>query len=147
VSARANALPGDREKRRVNWIRGVLATERGDTARAIEYLRLAEAALSPRGLTGPPPPHHAPIWFDLASAYLAAGDLAQAEQRFQRLIDSTEWLAFPVQYVRSLYFLGQIAEKRGDLPKARAFYQRFVDAWGGGDIDPARVAEARKKIS
>ena len=42
--------------------------------------------------------------------------------------DSTEWLAFSVQYVRSLYFLGQIAEKRGDLPKARAFYQRFVDA-------------------
>ena len=146
VSSRADVLPGDREKRRVHWIRGLLAAEKRDNARAIEELRLAEAALSPRGLTGPPPPHHVPIWFDLASAYLASGDLAQAEQRFQRIVDSTEWLAFPVQYVRSFYFLGQIAEKRGDVPKARAFYQRFVDAWGGGDIDRARVAEARKKI-
>jgi len=51
-----------------------------------------------------------------------------------------------VEFVRSLYFLGQISERRGDRARARAYYQRFVNYWGDGDIDRERVAEARKKI-
>ena len=120
---------------------------RGDTSRAIDELKRAEATLLPRGLTGPPPPPHVPIWFDLASAYLAAGDAARAEERFLRVVDSTERVAYPVEYVRSLYFLGQIADRRGDREKARHFYQRFVDAWGNGDIDRERVAEAKKRLT
>jgi len=48
--------------------------------------------------------------------------------------------------VRSLYFLGQIAERRGDREKARTFYQRFVNCWGDGDIDREHVADAKKKL-
>jgi hypothetical protein len=32
----------------------------------------------------------------------------------------------PLQYVRSLYFLGQVSERKGDRAKACEFYQRFV---------------------
>jgi hypothetical protein len=45
-----------------------------------------------------------------------------------------------------LYFLGQIAERQGDRGKAAAFYRRFLQYWGDGDIDRDRVAEARKRI-
>jgi hypothetical protein len=51
-----------------------------------------------------------------------------------------------MQFVRSLYFLGQINERNGDTEKARSFYRRFVQYWENGEIDRERVAEARRKI-
>jgi tetratricopeptide (TPR) repeat protein len=87
------------------------------------------------------------IWFDLGSALLAAGRDDDAAKRFQLIVDRSERLYFPIEYVRSLYFLAQIAERRADRPKAREYYQRFVDFWGDGDIDRERVAEARRKIA
>jgi tetratricopeptide (TPR) repeat protein len=146
LAARANALPSNREKRQVHWLTGVMALDHHQTARAIEELRQAESMLPPRGLLPPPPPH-VPIWFDLGSAYLLAGDDVNAAVRFQRVIDSTERIRFPIEFVRSLYFLGQIAERRGDRAKARDFYRRFVDYWGDGDVDRDRVAEARRKLA
>ena len=86
------------------------------------------------------------IWFDLGTAYVAAGNDAEAAVRFQRIVDSIERREYPLQYVRSLYFLGQIAERRGDREKAHTFYQRFVDCWGDGDIDRERIADAKKKL-
>ena len=53
---------------------------------------------------------------------------------------------FPIEYVRSLYFLGQIAERRGDVAKSRDYYQQFVTYWGDGDIDRDKVAEAKKRL-
>jgi hypothetical protein len=47
--------------------------------------------------------------------------------------------------VRSLYFLGQISERKGDRANAAEYYRRFVQYWGDGDMDRDRVADARKK--
>jgi hypothetical protein len=54
--------------------------------------------------------------------------------------------SWPIEFVRSVYFLGQIAERQGERDKARAFYGRFVEYWGEGDMDRDRVADARKKL-
>jgi hypothetical protein len=87
------------------------------------------------------------VWFDLGSAYLAAGNDVEASARFQRIVDGgTQRLSNPLEFVRSLFFLGQISERRGDRARARSYYQRFVNYWSDGDIDKERVAEARKKI-
>jgi len=153
LDTKAKAFPRDREKRRVHQLAGALALDRADTTRAVSELRQAEAMLPGHGLrlfrpwtgfrTAYP---YLVIWFDLGTAYVAAGNDAEAAVRFQRIVDSIERREYPLQYVRSLYFLGQIAERRGDREKARTWYQRFVDCWGHGDIDRERIADAKKKL-
>ena len=145
IAARAAVGFSPIEQRRAHQLAGVLALDRRDTATAIDELRQAEALLPPRSNWGPPPTQPE-VWFALGSAYLAARNDAEAEKRFSRLVEGAERVTFPIEYVRSLYFLGQIAERRGEVDKARDYYRRFLTYWGDGDIDRDKVAEARKKI-
>jgi len=144
---KAESLPTEKVKRRYHHLLGDLALARGDTAHAIEELERARALLPLRGFPGPAgSPQHAPIWFSLALAYLGAGRDQEAATSFSRLVESTtERLDWPMQYVRSLYFLGKIHEKRGEMEKARTYYRRFVEFWKEGDLDRERVGEARGK--
>ena len=141
---RTVSIPGPKETRRHHLLRGELALAGGDTAGAIEQLERAESTLAPRGYMAP---QHVPVWFALGSAYLKAGKEAQAAERFRRVTESTtEHLDFPIEYVRSFYLLGKIHENRGDMDKAREYYQRFLDFWEGGDMDRERVEEALSKL-
>jgi tetratricopeptide (TPR) repeat protein len=119
-----------------------MALDRRDTARAIAELSQAERMLQPR--SGP----FVSISLSLGEAYLAAGRLEEAETRFQNLAVSGDRRTYsPVDYVRSLYFLGQAAERRGNRDKAREYYRKFLDYWAEGDMDRDRVADAKKKTS
>jgi hypothetical protein len=51
----------------------------------------------------------------------------------------------PEAWVRSFYLLGQLYEQGGDRARAQQQYRRFVDLWGDGDLEPAWVADARRK--
>ena len=143
------ALPTEREKRRYHHLKGKIALSGGDVPRALEELKLAESTLPARGSPGPSDlPQHAPLWFSLGEAYLAAKDQDRAAEYFRRIVESTsERLQWPILYVRSFYFLGKIHENRGELEKAREHYRRFVDYWKDGDLDRERVAEAERKLS
>jgi cytochrome c-type biogenesis protein CcmH/NrfG len=55
-------------------------------------------------------------------------------------------LQTPFEYVRSLYYLAQIAERAGDRARARDYYARFLKYWKDGDIDRDKVADALKKV-
>jgi len=145
LTVRSASAPGPREKRRVHELAGVLALDRGDSSRAVSELMQAEAMLPPRNAFGPPPPQPQ-LWFELGTAYLAAGKDAEAAKRFERIVGGVERVYFPIEFVRSLYFLGQIAERAGDTEDAREHYRRFVNYWGDGDIDRERVGEARRKM-
>jgi len=150
LTRRANALPSDREKRRVRALAGVMALDRGDTRRAIAELTQAEATLPPRGVGGGVAafPQHVPIWFALGSAYLAAGNLTEAASRFEKIVGATvARIQYPVEFVRSLYFLGQIADRQGDRAKAAAAYRHFLEYWADGEIDRDKVADAQKKLA
>ena len=137
-------IPGPKEVRRHQLLLGELALADGDTAGAIEQLARAESTLAPRRYMAS---QHVPVWFALGSAYLEAGKEAQAAERFRRVTESTtEYIDFPIPYVRSFYFLGKIHESRGDADKARQYYQRFVDFWKDGDLDRERVEEALSKL-
>ena len=146
LTAKAKAWPSNDQMRAVHELQGVLALDRRDSAGAVAELLQAEAMLRPRGLWDAAVPQPW-IWFDLGSALLAAGRDDEAATRFQLIVDRSERVYFPIEYVRSLYFLAQIAERRGDRDKAREYYQRFVDHWGNGDVDRERVADARRKIA
>jgi serine/threonine protein kinase/tetratricopeptide (TPR) repeat protein len=145
LTARAAAVPGPRFKTLAALLRGSVALDDHDAAGATGAMAEAERLLPPRGNSGPPPPHPH-VWYASASAYLAAGNDAEAEKRFLLLTTRTERMLFPLEYGRSLFFLGEIAQRRGDAAKAREFYQQFVDVWGEGDVDRDKVATARKFI-
>jgi tetratricopeptide (TPR) repeat protein len=134
-------------KRALHLLNGRIALDRHDTAGALQELRAAEALLPPV-----PSPQPAMLgvatWFWLGSAYLAAHNDAEAAARFQRIVDGGVLrVPTPMEYVQSLYFLGQIHERKGDRAKAGEYYRKFVEYWGDGDIDRNRVADARSKIT
>jgi serine/threonine protein kinase/tetratricopeptide (TPR) repeat protein len=150
LSQLADELPADREKRTVHHLTGLLAMNRGDASRAIAELKQAEAMLPAMSVPGPfdPPAPQVPIWFAVGSAYLSAGNDSEAVKRFERIVNAnTMRLQYPIEFVRSLYFLGAAAERSGDRAKAAAYYRRFVQYWGDGDLDRTRVADARRKIA
>jgi len=147
VRLKVEPLPGEKMKGHYYQLAGELSLARGDTARAVEELKRAESTLPVRGVFLGNLPQHVPIWFSLASAYLAAGDEVQAADYFRRVAENkSEHTFWPIQYVRSFYFLGKIHEKRGEMDKAREYYRRFVGFWKDGDMDRERVEEAKRKI-
>ncbi|SRR6266508_289399 len=147
LTTKANALPSEREKRRVLLVNGVTALVRGDADTALRALAAAEQRLA-RSFVGGPASPHAPIWFAAGEAHLAAHHDGEAAARFQKVVDSGELrIGSPIEFVRSLYSLGQISERRGDRAKAGEYYRRFLRYWGDGEIDRDRVAEARRKVA
>jgi serine/threonine protein kinase/tetratricopeptide (TPR) repeat protein len=146
LKRRADLLPSQREQRRVHQLAGLVALDHHDTARAIAELRAAQAVLTP-GL-GPGALPHMGVWFALGSAEFAAGNRGDAAAHFQRIVDAGRGrVGSPVQFVRSLYLLGQINEQTGDRARATGYYRRFVDYWGEGDMDKDNVADAKKKLA
>jgi len=125
---------------------GRLALERHDVAAAIAALREAESMLAPVPVPQPAVSGIG-IWFWLGVAHLTNHNDAEAAARFQRILDSGVMHApTPIEYVQSLYFLGQINERTGDHAKAADYYRKFLQLWGDGDIDRDKVADARKKL-
>lgn len=94
---------------------GEIALRAGDATRALNWAR---DAIEKGGGT-----HRAREATVLeARSLLALGRLDEAEPVLTRIASTKEWRGEAT--AQSLYFLGEIAEKRGDLPKAIAFYQR-----------------------
>ncbi len=52
----------------------------------------------------------------------------------------------PVEFVRSLYLLGEIEESQGNNQQARQTYQRFLDYWADGDLDRDQVEHAEQVV-
>lgn len=146
LTARAGMVEGTRYKRLANLLRGSLALDNHDVAGATAALLEAEQSPRARENFGPPPAGPE-VWYATASLYLASGNDKEAEKRLILLTTRAEHLLFPIEYVRSLYWLGQIAERRGDRDKARRYYSQFVELWGHGDIDRDHVADAQKKVA
>ncbi len=134
------------ERRAALLAEGEIALQRGEHARAIDRLNAAASLLPARGFP-PPPPLHLRLWFALASAHLASGHDRDTAEWFEKIVASTaEQPWWPIEYVRSFYFLGKLAEKRGDQAKAREYYRQFVTFWGDADLDRDRVKEAQQKL-
>ena len=81
-------------------------------------------------------------------AKLGLGDTGEAARQFTYVVEAGYRRLFtPFEYVRSFYYLGQIADRAGDRAKAREYYGRFLKYWKDGDIDRDKVQDALKKTS
>ena len=87
------------------------------------------------------------VRYSLAQAYLANGEVERAEEKLEQILNGgRSRTARPVQYVRSLYLLGQLALERGDLEAAKSYYRRFLDYWGEGEIDREQITQAKRVV-
>jgi len=82
------------------------------------------------------------LQYNLGIAHYESGDLDAAEASLLKGLEQAGRMYDPIATVRSLWHLGRIYESRGDEARARQYYQRFVEYWGGGDIDEANVEHA-----
>jgi eukaryotic-like serine/threonine-protein kinase len=141
---RANLVPSEFIRQIVSLGHAAeMARNAHDTKKELEEILQAEALTrkwpGQAGNTG--------LFFDLGSAYLRAGNDAEAAKRFETIVTSgTLRTNDPLQYVRSLYFLGEINDRKGDRAKAADYYRQFLRYWGEGDMDRDKVAEARKRV-
>ena len=122
--------------------------KKGDIAGAIRELTTAEGMLPPNWtFTVALVPPHVPIWFDLATAHLAAHHDAEAAARLQKIVGGGTLRAYhPVVYIRSLFLLGEISDRQGDGAKAADYYRRYLHYWDNSEIDRDNVATARRKL-
>jgi len=150
LQKRTESIPSEKEKRRTQHLLGEIALARGDAKSAVENLEAAQLMLAPRGLLWERGPlnHHVPIWYSLATAYLALGDSERAELWFHKIVESEyEHLYWPIFYVRSMYSLASLHRERGDSEEARKLYGKFLEYWREGDLDRDRVEEAIRYTS
>ena len=140
------ATPG--HDRRVLQAKAMVALAEGRGVDAVAALERASLSLPPRSAVPGGSSHHTPIRFRLGEAYTAARRPQDAARAYQQIIDSQyERWAWPVEYVRSFYLLGQVQEQLGNRTAARDAYARFVKYWKDGDLDREWVANAIKKLS
>ncbi len=141
LTVRRKQLPSERLQRLAQHATdAVLARDQRDLATAIRELKAAETLVRPGD-------SNSEFYFELGSAYVETGRDADAAPYFERIINSGTLRANdPIPFVRSLYFLGQINERKGDRVKATEYYRRFIQYWGDGDMDRERIADARKKL-
>jgi len=138
--------PHDAGEGLLERVRGQLALETGDVPGAIAALTAAADRLTARGWfeSG----GHVVVWYALATAHLAGGDDAAAADVLQRTTScGIERFSDPVSFVRAHYLLAQIYDRRNDPARARELYSRFLDFWGGGELDRAWVDDARRKVA
>ena len=147
LTARATALVGQREARRIDWARGEIALAAGDAVTAASALMAAQRALPLHGpVLGPPGPHTS-LLYSAAVAAIKAGRDTDAAALLDRLQQGYERVYDMDAYARSFYLRAQIYERAGDAAKARDQYARFVAMWRDGDQERGWVADAEKKAT
>ncbi len=138
-------LPGPGWERDEQFLRGRIALADGQLDEAIQELEAAREGFSPRGAFAG---GEVRIRYRLAQSYLAANRLEPARGELEKIVESgAKRVGQPIDYVRSWFLLGQIAEMMGDPDKARGHYQRFLDYWGDGDMDREKVEHARQALA
>jgi len=149
LAALGAQIPGPFGERYHRHLSGLIALAEGRTDAAVAGLAAAAAMLPPRGLSlAEHEPDHVPLWASLAAACRAAGQPARAAEALRRVVDATEErVAFPVEYVRSLYLLGEIHRELGKPVMARGYYERFLDHWRDGDLERDWVARASAVVA
>lgn len=127
--------PGD--TRSVRVLAGELALAQGRVDSAVKTLRLTIAFDS-----------SSLVVESYARALAASGDIAGAVQSYERLASrdsfGNEGEVLVLTVPRDL---GLLYERLGDTTRARAMYQRLIEAWRDGDADLVALRQAREGLS
>jgi tetratricopeptide (TPR) repeat protein len=117
---------------------GVLEREKGDAAAACKTLEAS-------GVTGP----EFYFEYELARAYLDAGRLQEAAERYEAMIRrySEDRAQRPIPAVKLYYYLGLTYESSGRTGKAIEQYTTFLDLWQNADTTIPEVQDARSRLA
>ena len=143
----ADALPFGSDKATPYLVDAVVAIEAGRYADALPLLRRFALHVPPGPIAAEVRQPRVMLDYWTGRARLGLGNDAEAAEAFTRVVDAgPSRLWTPIDFVRSLYYLGQIAQRRGDRARAREYYGRFLSYWKDGDIDRDKVQEALKYV-
>jgi len=112
---------------------GCLALRSGQAAKAVEHFKEALR-------------HQKIYWYIdpaedcLANAYLEMGQLDDAIAEYERILSSNQ------NYPLAHYHLAQAYERKGEQPRARAAYERFLHDWEHADPDIPELIAAKKQL-
>jgi serine/threonine protein kinase/Tfp pilus assembly protein PilF len=125
---------------------GLIELEKNNYSQAVSYLTRAVDSLYAPGETFP----NIHAWFisSLARAHYEAGNLAKAQQEYEKVPAlHLARLDFGDLYALSLYMRGTIAEKLGQTAKAVEQYEKFLDLWKDADPGRPEVEDAGKRLA
>lgn len=124
------------QMRRVYHLQGELAIAQGDPKKAHELLKKANGLF----------PH--PLYQDaIARAYLAEGNLVEAEATYRAIVESTDQrLDVPVYYVNTLFDLAKTLEALERSDEAASYYEKFLEHWGNAEGSLPGVIQAKKRL-
>ena len=126
-------------------LQGNIELIKGDHSKAIEYLNQAITFLD---YQWGPDDAHALFYEPLALAYYKSGDLARAQEQYDKIAQlTTGRLGYGDIYVKSFYMRGKIAEQKGDRARARENYERFLDLWKDADPGLPEVEDAKARLA
>ena len=117
-------------------LRGEIELARSKSPRAAEILEVAYR-LYPDEL----------ILESLAHAYWKLGKLDDASIKYQELL-ANQHLGDERQepWIMAHLHLGKIFQQKGDIGKARQYYEKFLEIWKDADPDLPPIVEARKQL-
>ena len=139
--------PGDQDwqRRASSILTGHLALLQNRYDDAIQSLEAADALL--QRFNSDPSTDSADVWSGLAMAHWEKGDKDESAKWLRKLLNGGDArIISPIEYVRSLEYLGRYHEERGDEEEALRYYRKYLEFWGDGELDRERVAEVRAKV-
>ncbi|MEJ2618508.1 MAG: tetratricopeptide repeat protein, partial [Ignavibacteriaceae bacterium] len=133
-----------------NYLSAVILFEEGKNESALKQFNKALDIL---------PPNHEPNIF-YSICLLKCDQLAKATREFRRLVywpgngstylfgDVIGAIAYwPVQTVRSHYWLGIIYERQGKKEEAIKEYRKFLNTWKDADFESPEINDANERVS
>jgi tetratricopeptide (TPR) repeat protein len=115
-------------------IKGMSERNNKNYKQAIDYLKKAISYLSHQIRKDFYFSHQAVFVYELAVTYLEAGDLENAQKRFEEVISMTFGrLYFGDLFAESYYYAGKIYEQKGWKKKAKEAYGAFLRLWQNSD--------------
>jgi serine/threonine protein kinase/tetratricopeptide (TPR) repeat protein len=145
--------PFPKYMRYYDLLRGMIDQEAEIYPLAIDRINRA-IALLPSELYGPSESYREgdqghPLFIDgLAGTYFKAGDMARAEEAYRRIQSLVVGkLRYGNIYATSFYWLGRIAEKRGEREEAMKCYRQFLDLWKNADAGLPELEDAKSRLA
>ncbi len=144
-----NTIPTLMHKKLIRYhdhLIGSIKLERREFTEAIRYLSKAEQSLyAPEDNF---PRIQAFFIHTLAQAYLRAGNLPKAQEKYERVISlHFGRLGDGDLYANSIYMLGKIYEQKGEKAKALEHYGQFLELWKNADPGIVEVEDAQKRAA
>lgn len=118
-----------------NYHCGLFGLAAGETADARKHFQTAAAAL-----TDTESPLSKEIHFHLGQLQLMEGALADARTSLTRSREIAQTVGDDPRAARALQVLGMVAEKEGDLDKAREIYREAIEEMGTPALQKERDA-------